>query len=299
MLSAHDAGRRRAAARRAARADPPPRLPLLHRGRVPRSRTPSTTRSCASSRALEARVPRAVTPDSPTQRVAGGADRRPFSRSSTASPCCRSTTPPRPDELREFEARIGRRAARRRASPTCASRRSTAWASRCSTSAAASCAAPRAVTAASARTSPPISGRSARLPMVLRGPLAEVDGARGPRRGVHAARGVRAAQPRRWGGRGGDVRQPAQRRRRRGPPEGSGHHRAPPARHLSLSRGRGRPDSRFTTPLAGAGGAARRRLQDQSAPAARRESIDEVIAVLRARWSPTATRSGTTPTGWW
>ena len=169
-----------------------------------------------------------------------------------------------PEQLREFEARLRPAPARGRASPTCASRRSTGWASRCSTSAAASCAGPRAATAGSARTSPRISGPIRSIPVALRGRARGGAGARGPRRGLHAAGGVRAAEPRAWRRRAraafanprnaaaGAVRQkdPAVTARR-------------PARHLRLSPEPGRAGSAFTSHWEAHPGAARGRVQDQ------------------------------------
>src|SRR5262249_35248121 len=107
---------------------------------------------------LEGAFPEFITPDSPTQRVAGQpVDMfRPVEHKVAMLSLDNATTP---EDLREFEARLNRPLPGP-VSATGASRRSTAWGSPCSTRRAASCGAPPAGTAASARRSPRPSGRS-------------------------------------------------------------------------------------------------------------------------------------------
>ena len=139
------------------------------------------------------------------------------------------------------------------------------------------------------------------LPAGAARPAGRGRGPRGPRRGLHAARGVRAAEPRRWrkparptfanprNAAAGAVRQkdPAVTARR-------------PLDTFLYHVSRGRPGSAFTTPLARRSRrCAPAGFKHQSRAPSARESIDEVDRLLRARWRPTATRSATTPTGWW
>ena len=151
---------------------------------VPRSPTPSTTRWCASSASWR-RAPRARHARQPDPARRRAAPSTPSPRSSTGRRCCRSTTPPARDDLREFEARIKRAlpggdvhlrvraqdrrprgGARLRARPLV-----------------------RGATRGDGRRG---RGRHPQPPhhpldpLTLGGPLAEVGGARGPRRGLHA-----------------------------------------------------------------------------------------------------------------
>ena len=117
------------------------------------------------------------------------------------------------------------RASRTRTSASSPSRRSTAWRSRSSTATACSSAARRAATARSARTSPTTCARSPRSRSRIDGRAAA---ARGPRRGLHVAAGLRRAQRAPRGGGPVDLHEPAQLARparsasstRRSPPSG-------------------------------------------------------------------------------
>ena len=99
---------------RAARADPAPRRALLHPQHAPRSPTPSSMACCTSSSALEAQHPDLVTPDSPTQRVAGRPTEA-FPTVAHLAPMLSLDNAYDEDDLRAFDERVRRAPARRRA----------------------------------------------------------------------------------------------------------------------------------------------------------------------------------------
>ena len=241
-----DRGRRRRANRRAARGDPAPRLPLLRRESVPRSRTPSTTRSSASSASSRTPIPSWSPPTAPPSAWAGAlADA--FAPVEHRSAMLSLDNALAPDDLREFEARLARALPTAPRSRTCASRRSTASAWPCSTRAAASM---RGATRGDGRVGEDITQNLRTIkthPRHARRSARRRPDPRGARRGLHAPRGLRPAERRARGGGRAGLLQPAQRRRRRGAAEGSRHHRVAAARRLSLPREPRSTASRFAS----------------------------------------------------
>ena len=236
--------------------------------------------STASWRSWRQAHPELITPDSPTQRV-GGRRAEAFApgRASGGHALPRQRVESA-DDLREFEARLAPRAARGPLQPTCASPRSTGWASRSSTSGADSCAARPAATGGWARTSPRTSARSSAIPTTLAGPLSRGAAARGARRGLHAARGVRAAERAAGGGGRDRLRQPAQCRGRRGrqkdPP-------SPPPRPLDIFLYHVSPASRPASVRTGSGSRRSRGAVSRSTLAAQcARTSDAVIAYCAA-----------------
>ena len=185
-----------------------------------------------------------------------------------------------------------------RRSPTSPSRRSTAWRSRWSTATACSSAAPRAATARSARTSPTTCARSPSIPLRIERRAAA---ARGPRRGLHVAAGLRRAQraPRRAGP--VDVHEPAQLRRGDDPPARPQAGRRAPAVDVVLRHRRDR-GPRVRRPLGGARVAARARLPRQRRhQAARHRGRGRRAAACAgrsaaARWTSRSTASSSRST---
>ena len=247
-------------------------------------------------KALEAEFPELVTPDSPTQRVGGDADRGvPARRAPRGDAVARQRDHARgparvrgADHARAAGAALHLRVRAEDRRPRRGARlRARALRAR----------APPAATGAWARTSPRTSGRSAACPWSCGEPLAEVEDleVRGevfmPRaefaqlnRGLEEAGEATFANPRNAAA--GAVRQkdPAVTARR--PLDAFLY-------HVSWS-----PGLVFTTPLGGPGGAARGRASARTrAPSAR--GVDRRgDRVLRARSRPSATRSATTPTAW-
>ena len=176
-------------------------------------------RSCARSR----RSTRSSSPPS-RRRSASAARRAPrSSRCGTSAGCSRSTTRTRPRTCCEFHRRVmdGLRDGRRRRA-SASSRSSTARASRSSTRAASSCRRPRAATAPRARTSRRTSAPSAAFPRAS------------PHQGKLTLRGevliyrkdLETHERRARGGGPRALREPAQRRRRRGAHDGPARGRA-------------------------------------------------------------------------
>ena len=122
--------------------------------------------------------------------------------------------------------------------------------------------------------------------------------ARGARRGVHAAQGVRGAEP--AAGRGGraTVHGPRNAAGRKSAPEGPEHHRdaRPHALLLPARRRSGRSEAAHARGHARV--AARARLPGEPADRGARRSRRR-LRVLRTRWRRTATRSATRSTAWW
>ena len=141
--------------------------PALLRGRRAGAHRRRVRPAVPRARRARDRVSRSSrTPDSPTQRVGGDAERARSTRSATAGRCCRSPTPSATTSCARSTPASGAASdcrPRPRPAPTCAtspSSRSTASRSACATSAAGSSRARPAATARPARTSPPTCGRS-------------------------------------------------------------------------------------------------------------------------------------------
>ena len=180
---------------RAARRDPPSRRALLHPQRRPRSPTRSSTALLHELERLEAEHPDLVTPDSPTQRVAG----RPIEGFATVEhlvPMLSLDNAYNEDELRAFDERVRKGAglgdARGRLRRRAEDRRPEHRAHLRGRPARARRDARRRHRAA--KTSPPNVRTIRAIPLALRG---------GPPGGIEvrgevypAARGVRADQPR-------------------------------------------------------------------------------------------------------
>ena len=205
---------------------PQPRLPRARRPRDPRRRVRRPRPRAARARGAVPRADHARLADPAGRRRRPDGAVRAGAR--TGCRCSASTTPSTSTSCgRGAPASSGASATRR--SPSPASRRSTASPSASPTPTGGSRRRRRGATGASARTSPPTSPPSTPCPTACA--VKSAPGARrGARRGVHAARRLRAAQRAPGRGRRPHVREPAQRGRRVGAPEGPGGHGRPGAR---------------------------------------------------------------------